>query len=478
MNQPRTVFKNTFAMGVAQVVEKAVSVFLGIFVARKLGARGLGVYSASMVYYGLLFMAAEFGATMYLTREISKDRTQTSRYVVHLAVLSGALAITFATVARSIMPWLGYSRELQRCLYVIIWAIIPAVLKAIQEGVFIAYQRAEFLTYSSLIAATVNVGVTLYLLWHGFGVVSLLAAFVLVQFVVTTFYFLSINSEIVRLHWEFSFRFVWKLVREMKAFTGSSVVQGFLSRPEIILLSFAKNDAQIGFYSAALRLLDVWQLIPRVYMTSVYPVLSKYHHTGDARAHRVRSKSIKYLLAWSFPVTVGMFILARPILQLLYGSGFAPSVPVLRVLVWTIPLSTLLTVVWRVLSARGDHGDVLSTQVISLLVRFGAGYLLIRWLASLGAAISSLAGAILWLALVIYQLRRDGTRLNFLPLTGRLALAAGGMAVVTFVLQKHINFWLVVPAGAASYVAMVLLFKAFSADDFSTFRKIWHVQST
>jgi len=478
VNQPRTVFKNTFAMGLAQVIDKAISVFLGIFVARKLGAHGLGLYSAAMVYYGLLFMAAEFGATVYLTREISKDHTQTSRYVVHLAVLSGALAVSFAIIARIIMPWLGYSRELQRCLYVIIWAIIPAVLKAIQEGVFIAYQRAEFLTYSSAIAAIVNVGVTLYFLWHGFGVVSLLAAFVVVQFVVTAFYFLSINRQIVRLHWEFSFGFVWKVVREMKAFTGSSLVQGLFSRPEIILLSFTKNDTQIGFYSAALRLLDIWQLIPRVYMTSVYPVLTKYHHTGDDRAHRVRSKSIKYLLAWTFPVTVGMFILARPILQLLYGSGFEPSVPVLRVLVWIIPLSTLLTVVWRVLSARGDHGDVFSMQIISLLARFGVGYLLIRWFASLGAAISSVFSGLLLLALVIYQLRRDGTRLNFLHLTGRLGLATAGMAVVTFIVQKYVNFWVAVSAGAASYVAMVLLFKAFSAEDFSTFRKLWRVQST
>jgi O-antigen/teichoic acid export membrane protein len=478
VNQPHTVFRNTFALGLAQVIDKAISVFLGIFVARKLGARGLGLYAAAMVYYGLLFMAAEFGATTYLTREISKDRTQTSRYVVHLAVMSSMLAVSFAVIARAIMPWLGYSEELQRCLYVIIWAIIPAVLKAIQEGVFIAYQKAEFLTYSSVIAAIVNAGATLYLLSHGFGVVSMVAAFVLVQLVVTAFYFLSINRRIVRLHWEFSFPFARKVVREMKAFTGSSLVQGFFSRPEIILLSFTKNDAQIGFYSAALRLLDIWQLIPRVYMTSVYPVLSKYHHTGDARAHRVRSKSIKYLLAWSLPVTVGMFILARPILQLLYGSGFGPSVPVLRIMVWIVPLSALLAIIWRVLSARGDQEDVFSMQIVSLVVRFGGGYLLIRWFASLGAAISSTASALLLVALVIYQLRRDGTRLNFFHLTGRLALAAAGMAVVTFILQKHASLWVVVPASAASYVAMVLLFKAFSVEDFATFRKIWRVQST
>ncbi len=478
MNQPRTIFKNTFAQGLAQMIERATTMFLGIFVARTLGARGLGVYSAAMVYYSLLFLAGEFGATIYLIREISKDRTQTSRYVVHLAMLSGVAAVSFATIARTVMPWLGYSQELQRCLYVIIWAIIPAVWKAIQEGVFIAYQRAEFLTYSAVIAAIVNITTTMLLLRQGFGVVSLVAAFVLVQFVVTTFYFVSINRRITRLRWEFSPAFLWKIVREMRTFTGSSLLQGFLSRPEIILLSLAKNDAQIGFYSAAVRLVDIWQLIPRVYMYNVYPVLSKYHHERDARAHSVRSKSIKYLLAWSLPVTVGMFVLARPLLQLLYGSGFSPSVPVLRVLVWTIPLATLWTIMWRVVSARGEHGDVFNIQVISLLARFGGGYVLIRWFASLGAAISSSASTVLIVILVVHQLRSDGTRLNFFRLTGKLTLAAAGMAIVTAILQSHVNFWLLVPVSLASYVAMTLLFKAFSADDFSTFRKIWRVQSS
>jgi O-antigen/teichoic acid export membrane protein len=478
VNQPRKVLKNTLGMGLSQTIDKAAAVYLSVFVARTLGARGLGVYSAAMGYYGLLYMAAEFGATVYLIREISKDRTQAGRYVVHLAVMSGGLALSFTLIARAILPFLGYSQELRSGLYIVIWAILPAVSIAIQEGVLIAYQKAEFLAYSSAIAAVVNVATTLYLLRHGFGVVSILAAFVLVQFVVTGFYFLTIIRSLVTLRWEFSFTFARKMLREMKAFTGSAVVQGLLSRPELILLSFTKNDAQMGFFSAALRLVDIWQLIPRVYMANVYPLLSKYHHAGDLRAHSVRAKSIKYMLAWSFPITAGMFILARPMVKLLYGSGFEASVPALRVLVWCIPLATLWNILWRVISARGEHGDVFGSQIITMLVRFGGGYVLIRLFGSLGAAFSCTISALVLVLLGIHKLRSDGTRLNFLPLTGRFALAAAGMAGVTFVLQNHLNFWVLVPVGFASYVVMVLLFKAFSPDDFSTFRRLWRVQST
>jgi Polysaccharide biosynthesis C-terminal domain len=101
---------------------------------------------------------------------------------------------------------------------------------------------------------------------------------------------------------------------------------------------------------------------------------------------------------------------------------------------------------------------------------------LIHFFASLGAAISNLVSVTVLVFLVIHQLRSDGTRLNFLPLTGRLALAAAGMAIVTFILQSHLNFWILVVVGAASYVLMVLLFKAFSSEDFSTFRRIWRAE--
>ena len=260
MSQSRTILKNTFGVGLAQIIERASTVYLGILVARKLGADGLGVYSAAMVYYGLLFLAAEIGSTTYLTREIARDPNQTSRYVVHLAAMSSAFAIVLAVIARMVMPWFGYSQQLLGCLYVIIWAIIPAVFKAIQEGVFIAYERAEFLTYSAVIAGIINVGASLYLLLRGYGVLSLVIAFVIVQFAVAGFYFIVIH-RMVELRWEFSFPFAWKIVREMRAFTGVSLVQGFLSRPEIILLSFTKNDAEIGFYSAALRIVDLLSLI-------------------------------------------------------------------------------------------------------------------------------------------------------------------------------------------------------------------------
>ena len=88
MNQTRTILKNSAALGLSGIIEKASTVYLSICVARELGAGSLGVYSLVTMYYGLLFLVVELRSTTYLVREIAKDHSQTSKFVVHTAIIS------------------------------------------------------------------------------------------------------------------------------------------------------------------------------------------------------------------------------------------------------------------------------------------------------------------------------------------------------------------------------------------------------
>src|SRR5262249_1012894 len=152
--------------------------------------------------------------------------------------------------------------ELTRCVYVVILAIIPETLNAIQEAVFVAHQRVELQTYTTFVAAIVNIGLSLYLLMHGYGVVSLIVAFVVMKYLVMTCYFFFTTRYITALHWEFRLSFVRALMPEIKAFAASSLLGGLVSRPEILMLSLIRDETQAGFYSAALKLVEVWYLLP------------------------------------------------------------------------------------------------------------------------------------------------------------------------------------------------------------------------
>jgi len=473
MNQARQILKNTVVLTVSDLADRTGNAFLALFISRILHATGLGVYSVALAYYGLIARAGAMGASNFLVREIGKDRSRTNRYVTHLNAAGTVASVVIMAVFLVVLPYLRYSAELSTSMRVIILAIIPGTLKTIQRAVFIAHQRVEFVTYTTLVSRILSVSASLWLLTHGYGVVGLVVVFVIEQYLVVICYFYFINRFIAALHWEFEFSFALVLIREMKTFAALSILAGLFAQPEVILLSLVSDEAEVGFYSAALKVVNLCHFLPQIAMTNVFPVLSHSYHLADRKFRIIQEKSIKYLLAISLPLTAGTIAASESIIDLLYGPGFGPSVAALQVLAWGIPLSALISVFWRVLAARNQQGLDLRARIITIFARMGSGCLLISPLASLGAAMSTTASLLLNALLLARYVNQDGTRLRLLRLGWRCALAAVGMGVVAWSFSHQLQLWALVPLAAALYVLLVLLLKVFSRDDFALFRKLW-----
>ncbi len=472
MNQPRLLVKNTSILAFARLVDTASGAILGFFISRILHADGLGVFSAAMAYYGLLSVAGELGAVNYLTREIAKNPDATNRYLVHVGALACAAAAAATGIFLLVLPLLHFSSELNAALQVVILAILPGTLRVVQEAVFVARQRVEFVAYATLISAAIEVGLSVFLLSRGWGVVSLVAVFVLIQCTVTLVYFFFLNRFIARLHWDFQFSFARRVISEIKAFAASSILGGLFARPEIIVLSLISTDAQLGYYSAALKLVDLWYILPQVFMTNVFPLLSRSYYRADMRSQLIQDKSIKYQLAVALPISAGMFAAAEPIITTLYGPGFEPSIAALRFLSFNVVLYCLFAVLWRVLSARGQQNLVLRVQVITLVTRAAGDVVFIAWLGALGAAIMTPLNLVLYCVLLGRDIRRGGTPLRLWAVTGRLMVAAVIMGVLTIVLCTWLPLWVVVPLAAVVYGVLVLLLRAVQPDDIALFRRI------
>jgi O-antigen/teichoic acid export membrane protein len=472
MNQPRQIFKNTIAQTISNLANRGSNILIVFVMARTLHATGVGIYATSLGYFGLLDIATNLGATAFLIREIAREPAKTNRYVVHFSVVGGVFAAIGLALFWAVLPQLGYSAELLTSLRIIALAIIPGTLNAVQYSVFVAHQRVEFATYTTLILVTLMIGVNLYLLIFGYGVVSLVIAFVVLQYVDAIVYFYFINRYITALRWEFDFSFALKLLREIKTFAAMSILGGLLAQPEIIILSLVASEAQVGFYSAALKVAGLWQFLPQVYMTNVYPVLSRSFYSGDSKFEIIQDKSIKYLLAVSLPLAVGIAVAAEPIVKLLYGPGFEASALLLQIMAWSIPITFMSEVLWRALTARNQQRSALQAQIITLFIRLGGGYALSASLAALGASLSTLVNLFLNTFLQALYLKRGGGRIRLFRLGWRLALAALTMGILTYFFNRDLQLWFLVPLAGAIYVSLVLLLKAFAPDDIALFRQI------
>lgn len=466
MSQAKNILKNTTALATAQIVQRASTACLSFLVARYLGAAALGIYTAAIVIFNIVILAARMGAETYLVREISRNKSRTSFYIVHVAVITTIAALGVGICARLIVPQLGYSSELTACVYVVILAVVPGSLNTVLTAAFVAHQRTQFVAYSTFIAATTNLIVSVVLLNNGRTILALVTTYTLLQYCLALLSFVFLRLCVCRLQWIFNFRSAWSILKELKAFAGNSILGGMCARPEIIILSLFRNDAQIGFYSAAFRLVDVWSLLPQSYVTNVFPVLSRLHNERNQQRFKfVVGRSVKYLLTFSLPLATGLFIAARPIVELLYGQGFEPAVQALRVLAWSLPLAAIFELLWPVLMARDEQHLVLRSQVMATFGKFVGGYALIASFAALGAAISVPLMLLMQNMLLAFYVRRGGTPLRLARHGARPVLAVATMSIITVLLMGHTPLVVLIAAAAVVYAISVVFLGVFVRDE-------------
>jgi O-antigen/teichoic acid export membrane protein len=477
MNQARQIFKNTAVLGAARLIDRAGNIILAFFVARILHAPGLGDYATALVIHELVTLSSQMGSSNLLIREIGKSHENTNRYFVHLTVMTAGLAALGMILFAVALPHLGFSSTITDVLRVVLFAFIPGTLIALEESVFVAHQRTEFVTYTTSIAAALNIAVSLFLLLTGNGVVSLVVAFVVTQWTVMFCELFFIQRYIVPLRWELDLKFARSLAGEIKTFAAISIVAAFFSRPEVIILSLVSTEAQIGFYSAALKIVGVLQYIPQIYMTNVFPVLARAYHLADRRTLDIQNQSIKYLLAISLPMTVGLIVAAEPLINLLYGPGFEPSVIALRVLAFYVPLTALFAVLWRVLVARHEQDSVLRVMILVTFGELVGGYFLISGWDSLGAAVISTVISLFSVILLTLSMKQDRIQLLYFRLGWRFALAAVGMGLVLIPLRGALGLWGLLTLGVISYLIFVILLRAFSREDLDLFRTVLPIRN-
>jgi O-antigen/teichoic acid export membrane protein len=443
-----------------------------LLLAAKLGAAGLGTYSTAMAVYAVIAIAGEAGVTMFLIRELGRDTSRTASYVVHLSVLALGVSALLTAGAELVIRHVGWSGQVEDAVALVLLAILPKTLNSIQEAVFVVHGRTEFETFSTLVTSAIYVAASVWFLAHGYGVQPLILAFVILEYLVTVVYYVLITGRIAKLRWHFEWPLARRLLGEIKSFTGSSALAALFARPEIIILSLISSIREVGYYSAAVRISEIWLFLPQVFLNNVFPLLTRACETGAERFAEVQAKTIKYCMAYSLPITVGMVALAGPIILALFGPAFAPSVPELRLLAVNVTLFTLMGVFWRSVSARGRQDTVLRVQIVIIATRLTSGVGFVLWLASLGAAIATTLCTGLHVVLLERVVRRAGIPARIVAHTWRFGLAAAVMGVASWVTVQVVTVWVVIPFGALVYGGCIVALRALPREDIRTLRSL------
>jgi PST family polysaccharide transporter len=102
---------------------------------------------------------------------------------------------------------------------------------------------------------------------------------------------------------------------------------------QVMLGAMLGNEA-VGIYSAAVRVSELWYVVPASIVASIAPAIVTAREAGPVVYKQKLEQLFRAMVLISYAVTVPMFLVSQPLVVLIFGAEYAAAGPVLAVHVW------------------------------------------------------------------------------------------------------------------------------------------------
>jgi O-antigen/teichoic acid export membrane protein len=383
----RRILSNAASILTTDVVNRGTTFVLYALVARYLGAFAFGQLSLALTLFYTFQVLAAAGLKTLTVREVARDKTATSSFLVNGSVTVAATCACAIASLSLFVRVMGYSRQTAWLILLLSLGLLPAALTMLMEAVFQAWEKMHLIAVANVPANAVKAGVALLAVTYGAGLYRIAAVILLTQTAVAVFEWRLLRRNIVRPDSRFDRHFAVRMVQSSAPFLGIDVTIAVWSSIQIVLLSALASETEVGLYNAAAQVLVPIGLLFQSLTQTLFPIMCRRFETDCRDLKHIAERLLACLLAAAFAFSVVLFVLADKILLLLYhGERFRAAAPVLRILVWSVVFSAITSALGQVLLAGRREVVTLRIVAVNAAVSLTLGLLLIHRLGPLQGA--------------------------------------------------------------------------------------------
>ena len=204
------------------------------------------------------------------------------------------------------------------------------------------------------------------------------------------------------------------LMRRMAApLVGSGIVQLNLAVDTVISTLLPAGSVALLYLADRVNQLPLG-VLGNAAGTSLLPLLSREAATDPAAALRSHNRALAYALLPTIPAAAALFVLARPIMDVLFGRGAFThhdavlSSQSLSCYAIGLPAFVLVKVLGPGFYARGDTGTPVRLGIVTLALNLGLNLALMHPLAHMGPPLATSIASTLNAGLLAWGLSRRG----------------------------------------------------------------------
>jgi O-antigen/teichoic acid export membrane protein len=470
MSDVRSMAKNTAVLFVSQLLTYVIAFFVTIYSARYLGVAGYGLIQYALSLSAILIILTELGLSTLSIREIARDKSLATKYTSNILLIKTVLSLVTISITFAIVTVMNYPQSSAYVVYIIMGSYVVNAFTTIFSSLSQAYEKMEYLAVGSILNSVIMLAGVLLVRHYNLNIV-IFATIYLIDSLICLFYWITISSwKFVLPKLEFDWDFSKITIKESIAFAMFGIFTLIAFRIDNVLLSFLSGDYAVGIYSAAYNLMVVITFIPTVYVMSIYPILSRFYISAKDSLKFSYDKSLQYMFIVALPIAVGTTLLADQIILLIYQSAFEPSILVLQILIWTIPLIFLDNVLSTSMSSINKQRDTMKIMFFAMIFNIILNLIFIPMYGYKASAGITVLTELFTFTFYSRNMSRYDYKIDLKKILPKPLIASLIMGL--FIYLTQFNLFIEIFIAILIYFGALFLLKTFKEEDFDLIKKL------
>ena len=369
----------------------AITLFVGVYVARYLGPRRFGLLNYAISYTGLFVAFSKLGLDNIVIRELV-NKTHRNDCLLGTAFILKLIGAIITCYLIFISVRLTSSDPTTKLL---IYIIMPC-------HVFYSFQVIDFYFQSSVRSKySVIVGFFVTVIMSSVKLVLVLMsktllyfAFILVveQMILSIgLLFIYSRQNLSVLKWNYRFNVAKDLLAKAWPLILSTIAVSIYMKIDQIMIKEMIDAESVGIYAVAVKLSVIWYFLPILIAQSLFPAIISAQKANKSHYYS-RLQSFFDMMTWlGIAIALPISLAASGLVNLLFGEQYINAGLVLSVYAWTGVFVFLGVANGKWLIAENMQKITFYRTLLGSIINIILNYLLIPRQGIIGAAIATLS---------------------------------------------------------------------------------------
>ncbi len=411
----RRYFANTSWLFAEQLLRMVAGLLVGIWVARYLGPEQFGIFSYAIAFTSLFNSIAKLGLDGIVVRDLVKEAENRDIYLgtaFWLKLLGALLMLGIVAIAMQLT-----SSDPLTNLYILIIAS-GAIFQSFEVVDFYFQSKvlSKFVSICKMAQLFISSLLKLYFIYTGAELIYFVLVTLLDQVTLALSLYIAYRfQELGSFYGHFNKAIAKQLLKDSWPLIFSGLVIMIYMRIDQIMIKEMLGERDVGLFSAAVRLSEVWYFIPVIISTSLFPSIVNAKKISD-KLYDTRLRRLYTFMIWlAIMIALPMTFLSNWLVTLLYGEAYREAGQILMIHIWAGVFVFMGVASSKWFISEGLQRHLTINTVAGAIMNILLNIFLIPKYGIYGAAIATVMSQAL--ASYFMNILFKRTRLNFFRLT-------------------------------------------------------------